>query len=166
MKGITMAKKSAFGSIPVSFQLDQVVVEDYVRGAIQNQVSAAVQSQVEAAVADAINETVQQLGRERIGKAIDAALAEGWPITNQYGERTGSNRSLKDRVGEILSMKDSYHSNKKWLEGIVKTRVDEALNKHFKTDIDAARESFKAQVDGVLTSVIKKAMAENLGLKV
>jgi hypothetical protein len=166
-----MAKKKtavrASDPLKVAFEIDAYYVEQLIGGQIETHVKAAIDSKVDEAVGSAVAEMVEQIGRDRVSAAIDKTLNEGWPTVNSYGERVAcSNRTLKDRIGEILSAKDSYSSNGRWLDTLVKNLVNDAVTKHFQKDIDAARASFKQQVDGVLSSVVKKALGEHLGVKV
>lgn len=152
--------------LKVAFEVDAYYVEQLIGGQIETHVKAAIDAKVEEAVDAAVAEMVEQIGRERVGAAIDKTLSEGWPTVNSYGERVAcSNRTLKDRIGEILNAKDSYSSNGRWLDTHVKNLVDDAIRKHFQKDIDAARASFKQQVDGVLSAVVKKALGDHLGIK-
>lgn len=165
-----MAKKKtavrAAAPLQVAFEIDAYYVEQLISGQIETHVTAAIESKVEEAVGSAVAAMVEQIGRDRIGAAIDKTLAEGWPTVNSYGERTAcSNRTLKDRIGEILNAKDAYSGNGRWIENQVKAAVDTAIKKHFDRDIQAARESFKSQVDGVLAAVVTKALGEHLGVK-
>lgn len=84
-----MAKTKLFAKdIPVTFNLSQVVVEDYVRGAIDREVEKAVETAVTDAVSEAVTKLVDRIGQERVGKEIERVMEEGWPRTNQYGERS------------------------------------------------------------------------------
>lgn len=151
--------------IAVSFNLSDVVVADYVQSAIERQVEAAIEHQVADAVREAVTGIVDGIGRERISKAVDQVLAEGWQKTNDYGERVGASITLKDRIGEILRAHDRYSGRGSYIDERVKERVDNALNKDLKADIEAARNKFKTEVDAVLTATIREALAKNLGLK-
>ena len=151
--------------IPVTFNLSQVVVEDYIRAAIDRQVEAAIERAVDDAVTDAVTKLVEGVGRERIGKEIERVMAEGWPMTNEYGEAKGTSVTVKDRISKILNERDRYNSNGTFIDQTVKRQVDETLNKTLKADIQAAKDKFKAEVDAVLTATIREALAKNLGLK-
>lgn len=160
-----MAKKSLIEKdIPVTFNLSHVVVTDYIEQAIQNCVDKAIEHAVTDAVGEAVEKLVEKIGRERVGKEIDRVLAEGWVITNEYGEARGS-ATLKDRISQMLNATDRYSSNGTWLNQRVKEQVNEALHKDLKADIEGARNKFKAEVDAVLTATIREALAKNLGLK-
>jgi hypothetical protein len=151
--------------IPVTFNVSHVVVTDYIKSAIRNEVAKAIERAVADSVSDAVEAIVEKIGRERVGKEIDRVLAEGWPVTNEYGEAKGTNLTLKDRIGKILNMQDRYGSSQRWLDERVKAQVQETLNKDLKADIQAARDKFKTEVDAVLTATIREALAKNLGLR-
>lgn len=151
--------------IPVTFNVSHVVVTDYIKSAIERRVEDAIQHAVDDAVSVAVAGLVDEIGRERISKAIEQVLAEGWQKTNDYGENTGAKIGLKERIGKILGERDRYGSNGTYIDELVKRQVQEALNKDLKADIQAARDKFKAEVDAVLTATIREALAKNLGLK-
>lgn len=161
-----MAKKGAIQDAVVTFSLPGHYVDHLISQAVTSAVESAIEAHVKEAVTTRVTTLVDAISRDRIKNEIDRAMAEGWPTTNSYGERTGVVKTLKDRIGEVLNHQDRYSSNARWLDEHVKRSVDEAINKHFKQDIAAARESFKNQVDGVLSAVIKKAVADHLGVKV
>ena len=150
--------------IPITFNLSHVVTEDYIRMAIQGAVEKAIESAVSDAVGQAVDAQVERIGRERVGKEIERVMAEGWAITNEYGEARGT-ATIKDRISKILNAPDRYSGHGTYIDETVKRQVQETLNKTLKADIDAARNKFKAEVDAVLTATIREALAKNLGLK-
>lgn len=151
--------------IPVTFNLSHVVAEDYIRQAIQAEVSKAVEQAVSDAVGEAVSALVERIGQERVGKEIQRVMAEGWPVTNEYGEARGSSVTVKDRISKLLNSQDRYSGRGTYIDETVKRMVNETLDKTLKADIDAARNKFKAEVDAVLTATIREALAKNLGLK-
>lgn len=162
-----MAKIDALlKSDPITIQLNEVVVAEYVEGQIARQVADRVEAALAEAVGEAVGRAVDKLGTKAIKEAIDKTLAEGWDTVNQYGEKKGcGKRTLKDRIGEILNMQDSYGSSRRWLDGVIKAKVDEAVSKDLKSDIEVARAKFKTEVDSVLTGVIKDSLAKHFGVK-
>lgn len=151
---------------PITVQLDEYRLEELAESAVERLVSQKIDAAIESSVAEAVGEAVEKIGQKRIAAEIDKVLIAGWQMVNEYGEsKNGARKTLKDRIGEILNHTDRYGNGKRWLDGLVKERVDESLKSNFKTDIDAAREKFKSEVDGVLTGVIKKAVAEHFGIK-
>lgn len=124
------------------------------------------QDLIKGAVNAAVDRLVAAIGTKLIEAEVVKTLSAGWPTTNQYGESTGKMLSLRDRVGLVLNMTDGYGNQRRWLDELIKKRVDEVVNKDLKGDIDQARAAFKQQVNGVLDAVIKKAVAEHLGVKV
>lgn len=160
------ASKPGLVAFPVTIQVEPWMVEERIAAAVQQQVEAAVEAHVGEAVREAVTALVDDISRKRVSDEIDKVLAEGWPITNSYGERSGcGSKSLKDRVGEILNARDQYSSNGRFIDKKVTDAVDQAIRKDFAADIKAARESFKTQVDGVLAAVVKKAVGDRLGIK-
>jgi hypothetical protein len=162
-----MAKRDVLvKSEPITIQLNEVVVADYVQGQIERQVADRVEAALAEAVGEAVGRAVDKLGTKSIKDAIEKTLAEGWDTVNEYGEKRGcGKRTLKDRIGEILNMKDSYGSSRRWLDELMKNKVTEAVNKDLKADIDEARAKFKTEVDSVLTGVIKDSLAKHFGVK-
>lgn len=164
-----MAKKSTERlfekDIPITFNLSHVVSEEFIRQAIDSQVEKAVEHAVSDAVSEAVTALVDKIGQARIAKEIERVMAEGWPMTNEYGEARGSSVTIKDRISKLLNSQDRYSGRGTYIEETVKRQVDETLNKTLKADIDAARNKFKAEVDAVLTATIREALAKNLGLK-
>lgn len=150
--------------IPITFNLSNVAVEDYVRMAIAREVEKAVERAVSDAVGQAVATLVEKIGRERVGKEIERVMVEGWTMTNSYGEAHGT-ATIKDRISKILNGKDSYSGRDSYIDETIKRQVQETLTKTLKADIDAARNKFKAEVDAVLTATIREALAKNLGLK-
>lgn len=151
--------------VAVSFNLSSVVVTEYIRAAVERCVQGAVDSAVNDAVSEAVQAQVDKIGRDRISKAIEQVLSDGWQKTNDYGENTGAKIGLKERIGKILTDRDRYSGNGVYIDELIKRQVQEALNKDLKADIQAARDRFKAEVDAVLTATIRDALAKNLGLK-
>lgn len=161
-----MAKKRLIEKdIPVTFNLSDVVMEDYIQTAVDRSVSAAIEHAVNEAVEKAVSDLVNEIGKARVAKEVDRVLGEGWPRTNDYGEAKGPNVTLKERISKILEATDRYSSRGSWIDERVKEHVNETLNKTLKPEIDAAKNKFKAEVDAVLTATIREALAKNLGLK-
>lgn len=150
---------------PITVSLDEYRLEELAESAIERLVSQKIDDAVESAVADAVSAAVERIGQKRIAAEIEKTLAEGWQITNEYGESKGTRKTLKDRIGEILNHNDRYGNNRRWLDELVQKRVDETLKTDLKGDIDAAKAKFKSEVDGVLTNVIKKAVSDHFGIK-
>lgn len=159
-----MAKPKGMQDVSVNYVVPGYLIEQRIEQSINDLVRGAVESQISEAVADAVSGLVEEVGRKRIAAEVEKVLAEGWQTTDSYGSVTGGRKSLKDRVSELLSRRDSYNS-RSWMDELVKNQVQEALNKELKKDIDGAREKFKSEVDSVLTGVIKKAVSEHFGIK-
>lgn len=152
-------------STPITVEINEYELKSRIESAIDGHVSAGVDEAVLQAVTTAVEPLVAKVGLQKISKAVDEVLEEGWQITDEYGQPRTGKVSLKDRVSKILSEKNSYSGSRSWLDELIKKRVDEVVNKDLKADIDAARAKFKAEVDSVLTGVIKKAVAEHFGVK-
>ena len=150
---------------PITVELDEYRLGELAESAVERLVSQKIDAAIEASVSEAVGEAVERIGQKRIAAEIEKVLADGWQMVNEYGESKGTRKTLKDRIGEILNHTDRYGNGKRWLDGLVKERVNESLNSNFKGDIDAAREKFKTEVDSVLTGVIKKAISEHFGIK-
>lgn len=159
----TKAKKVQ--DVSVQYTVPGDLIEARINLSISQLVHDAVEERVSASVADAVSDLVKEISHKRIAAAVDAALAEGWQKTDEYGSTTGVKRTLKERISDILNERDRYSNGRRWLDELVKTQVNEAISKNFKADIEAAREKFKSEVDATLTGVIKKAIAEHFGVK-
>lgn len=164
-----MAKKKGVGPVTddvvVTFTIGRWTLNEAVELAIQNAIDAHVQDALGKAVKDAVYDLVSKAGEKRVREEIDRAIAEGWPKTNDYGERVGPALTIKERIGQMLTSRDQYSGRGTWVEESMKRKVEEALNKDLKADIEAARNKFKTEVDAVLTATIRDALAKNLGLK-
>jgi hypothetical protein len=151
---------------PITVELDEYRLQELAESAIERLVGEKIDAAIESSVAVAVGEAVEKIGQKRIAAEIEKVLAEGWLTVNEYGEsRGGVRKSLKDRIGEILNHKDHYSSRGRWIDELVKKQVDAALAGQLKPEIESARQKFKSEVDGVLTGVIKKAVAEHFGIK-
>ena len=150
---------------PITVSLDEYRLEELAESTIERLVSQKIDAAIESSVAEAVGAAVEKIGQKRIAAEIDKTLAEGWHTVNEYGESRGGHRTLKDRIGEILNHHDRYGSSKRWMDELVKKRVDEVLAGELKPEIESAKQKFKSEVDSVLTGVIKKAVAEHFGVK-
>lgn len=152
---------------PITVELDEYRLEELAESAVERLVSQKIDVAIEASVSGAVGAAVEKIGQKRIAAEIEKTLAAGWQRVNEYGESISGagHKTLKDRIGEILNHTDRYGNGKRWLDSLVKERVDSVLREDFKKDIDAAREKFRSEVDSVLTGVIKKAVSEHFGIK-
>jgi AcrR family transcriptional regulator len=102
----------------------------------------------------------------RISAAVDEVLAEGWVKTDEYGGARGPKVDLKARISEFLSQKDRYSSpNLNVIDKAVKDAVDKTLSGSFKTEIDAAVKSLRAQLDAAVSDKFVNAIKAAMGVK-
>lgn len=101
----------------------------------------------------------------KLGAAAESVLDEGWHRTDEYGVRTGNKITLKDRIGEMLSKKNSNYSNSQsWIDRVVDEKVSALLTHTFKRELDEATSRFRKQVDELLAGKIAEGLRSALGL--
>lgn len=101
----------------------------------------------------------------RIANAVDEVLAEGWTKTDEYGSARGPKVTLKDRIGEYLGQRDRYSSNQNVIEKAIKEALDKTLSGSFKTEIDAAVKSLRAQLEAAVSDKFTSAIKAAMGIK-
>jgi hypothetical protein len=113
-----------------------------------------------------VRERFDEVVGMRIANAVDDLLTEGWSKTDEYGSVRGPRVSLKDRIGEHLSQKDRYSSpSLNVIDKAVKDAVDKTLSGSFKTEIDAAVKSLRAQLDAAVSDKFVNAIKAAMGVK-
>ncbi len=126
---------------------------DKVRELLTKRIEAAVSARVEAFTFDQVDVEVR--------KVID----EGWKRTDEYGTPVGEKLTLKDRVSQILNSRKDNYKRETRVEELAREAIETALKKVFDAEIEKARISFRAQIDGVLQAKLRESLAGALGLK-
>lgn len=126
---------------------------------------ANAEHRIQQLVEKAVNDVVGEKFKERICAEVESVLAEGWYKTDSYGTRQNTKLTLKDRIGELLnSVTDNYQGRKKWIDAAIEGNVSHHMTKEFAAEMDAAKQSFRAKVDALLTTKIIEGMREAFGL--
>jgi ribulose bisphosphate carboxylase small subunit len=149
--------------VEVKFAVYTRQMQDAILSNVAVQVEKLFHAKVEDSIESAVAALVEQISREHIETAVRASIAEGWTITNEYGEARGK-ATLKDRISKILEHRDQYSSRGKWAENIVREETEKALKGELKAELDAARAQFRAEVDRVLQAKLAEALRLSLGL--
>jgi hypothetical protein len=112
-------------------------------------------------VRDQINDTVSA----RIEAAVDVVLAEGWQVTNEYGEPRGPKVDLKARISSLLTTSSrDYNGTGTLIERTAKAAIDAALAKDFREVIDGAKKKLSDEIDAVVGAKLRETLARALGL--
>ncbi len=115
-----------------------------------------------------VREQFDKVVIQRIAAQVDAVLAEGWQVTNQYGEARGPKVDLKGRITELLLKpgRDSYGNGESMtpIDRQVKAAIDGLIGKEFAKDIETARKSLKAQLDASVAAKFTDTLKKALGL--
>jgi len=120
-----------------------------------------------------LTEHVRQLRDEEIRAAvapeIEAALSKPLRKTNQYGEATGADTTLREMIGEevrkqLAAPADRYDRKETVLQRVIKEEVDRALTDELKTALAAGKSEVLAAVRKRGTEVIEEAVRKALPL--
>lgn len=148
---------------------DASQVKDWLSQRVNREVEEGLDRRVQEAIRGAIKarleDVVEGLTKERVASEIDAILAEGWTLTNQYGEPTGRKMTLRDRVrGYFDSKADSYDRQtrvEKWIHEGVTQSLKAALD----AEVKEARERLRKSFDEVLQAKFTDTIRSALGMK-
>jgi hypothetical protein len=146
--------------------LDAHRIEEMVADTLSRRVEKEVElvSRLRKLAADKLDDRVDDIVEERVRAEVTAILDEGWDVTDQYGARTGQRVTLRDRVGEILHKRDSYH-RKAWLDEKVEGCVKAIIDRDFSAEIEKAKTDFRKQADELLAGKIADMLRAALGLR-
>lgn len=113
-----------------------------------------------------VREKFDQVIADRIAKAVDQVLEEGWVKTDEYGSARGPKVDLKARISDYLNEKDRYTSpNLRRIEQQVKSAVDATLASEFKKEVDSAVKSLRTQLNAAVSDKFVSAIKQAMGVK-
>ena len=148
-------------TVPITVYATQM--QDQIMRQVAAQVTKLFEAKVAESVESAVNDLVNQIAREHIEQAVRDVLAEGWTLTNEYGEGRGK-ASLKDRISTMLNNHDRYSGRGTFAATIVKEETEKALRGELKDEIEKAKAQLRAEVDGVTRAKLNEALRSALGV--
>lgn len=150
--------------VDVTIPVDTTDISRRVVDEIVERIAESEQQAMRDAVRAVVQARVEKIGLALIDKEIDRVFAEGWQKVDTYGARTGGMVTVRERISEMLSAKQ-YSNDRSMLERMVAEKIDAVLKGELKPIVEAAKTSLRTQVDGVLSGIIKAAVAQHIGLK-
>lgn len=141
-------------------------IEDSVVEKIASRIDDDIREELKSQIADLIKQRMGAIVVETVNTTVAAIFEEGWETTNNYGEKIGPKKTVKDRLSEILFAKpDSYSNSKRLLDQAMHDALQKALQADFAQVLADAKAKFKAMVDDEMTGRLQKTLKEALGLK-
>lgn len=128
-------------------------------------------------VRDRVDDKIDDMVRAEIRAAIDKVVEERivpmidgpWPLTNNYGERTGKTASLREIIVEKLTVPrgDSGYGRrpKTLVEELIENAVTAALNGALGAELKKAQEQIKTAVDDTIKTRLTETLKSALGLR-
>jgi hypothetical protein len=149
--------------------LTMEAVESVLRGLIQAEcrITERLESKLEEAVDEHVSKLVDTVTRERIEKAVDAAIAEGFPIFDTYSGRETGRTSVGELVHKYITRREDRGYNEKGTvaEIAVMKAVKELFEKTLAGELEKLKADFKKQADGVFQAKIVASLKEAMGLR-
>jgi hypothetical protein len=145
----------------------QVIVRQAVESnySLREKADAAVEDAVASAVDAALKDAIPRLSDEHLRPRIAEMVAKGWPVTNQYGEQTGS-KTFEQILRETLFAKDQYRSHEgPWAMKVFREELEKALKGSLGEDLRKAQQMVREALDGDIMSKLRQAFKDGLGLK-
>jgi hypothetical protein len=139
-------------------------VEDWLDQKVGEVVAARLENKAADAIEARVQAIVDELSRERIGKVIDEVLAEGWAVTNNYGESTGKKITVRERVSGFFNGEDRYRGNS-FVGDWLRQSIDRDLKKAVEEEVKTAKEKLRAMFDEAITGKFAATIREALTLK-
>lgn len=106
-----------------------------------------------------INEQIEK----QINDSIAAHIANGWFDYNSFGRAEKDKKTLHERVGEAVA--SIVNRGESGIDVRVQRFVDTVMVREFKTDIEAARETFRSTITAQLAKRFADELAKMLGVK-
>lgn len=144
---------------PIPSTRGRQTFEDAIRTTVNRMVRAAVEEQIKAITA------------EKITAAVEEIMAEGWQVTNSYGEPSGPRVTLRDRVSKIITdaQDGGWNGNRKRLiDAIVERKLAEMFDHRsgpIGQAVAEAQTKLKASIDGQVMSALNTTLRQALGLR-
>lgn len=143
------------------------ITEEHIVEAVVERIVESLDERINTAIRGAlkghVDAKLSALVEEHLRPAVAAVIAEGWQMTNHYGESTGPKVDLKARVSSMLNATDGYN-RQSFIQKTAQEILDKGLREELGKQIEDAKKAFRAQVDGVLQAKFKEALAGALGL--
>lgn len=135
----------------------------------RKRIEEKVEARINKLVAEAFDGYLAETIRARVEPKIDAAIAEGFPRFNEYGEAIGTTTwaaVVQEGLARLLGKNErGYYGRDSWAVKAAK----EAFNKHaaaaFAAEIETIRKRVREYVDEQLAGTVVKALREAVGLR-
>jgi len=99
---------------------------------------------------------------EKLEPLVDAVLRDGFPRTDRYGDRQGTNVTLPEYIrGKLTTVQHS----RSWLDEKIKTELDKVWKEDLSKEVKAAKAAFRQSVDDRLGAELAKAAREAAGIR-
>ena len=155
----------------ISISLNEGTVRRMVDDALEGIVARATQA-VDARIREAVNNRIDTAAKDlvteaiftRIAARVEEVVADGWPRTNNYGERTGQPISLKERVSAML-MDKGYSSSQARIDKIVEEAVAKTMQQHLSAPIAEARKKYETLLDQKAMAAFGNLLRKALGVE-
>ena len=142
------------------------------RGAGSTKIALALRSYLDAKIAELaktlVLEKFDQVIGERVAAAVDAVLAEGWAITDGYGNARGPRLDLKGHISELLQRQRDAElgkPRKAIIDTLVEKAVGDFIDRELAVELKAARETLRKQLDVMITGKFTETIKSALGLR-
>lgn len=144
-------------------------VDATIRGLIRSnyRLDERIEEKLDKAIEEHVGSLVAEVTTERIAKAVDAAIAEGFGTFDKYSGRVTERTSIAEMVHKALGEKQGDYHNKRGTlaEEAVKKAVGEIFDKELKAVITTVVADFKKQADEVFKAKLVAGMKEAIGLR-
>lgn len=140
---------------------DASCVEDWLNQKVSEVVATRLENKAADAIEARVQEIVDELSRERIGKVIDEVLAEGWAVTNTFGESTGKKVTVRERVSSFFNAEDRYRGSS-FVGDWLRQSIDRDLKKAVDEEVKAAKEKLRKMFDEAITGKFAATIREAL----
>lgn len=140
----------------------------YRKTSLAKSMETRIQTRIDQIAEEAIRAHFDEAIKARIVETVDKVLAEGWQVTNQYGEARGPKVDLKARITELLTKPANDGFGGKAVTEIerqVKKAVDEGLAKELGKEVEAAKKSLRAQLDSAVNGKLAEAVKAAMGIR-
>lgn len=129
----------------------------------------SIPTQISRELRDVMAKAVRDEAEKAVGPAVQAALAEGVQLTNQYGEARGDKVPLREVIvdeakkalGKKIEIRDNYGRSESMIQQIVRDEVQRAMADDLKEVIKAEREkvqlAVREQAAAIITESVRRA---------
>lgn len=135
---------------------------------LAEQMRKLIDEKISAVAEDYVRNALDEAIKARIAAAVDDVIAEGWQMTNEYGEARGPKVDLKSRVTDLMlkATRDPYRSEPAMnaIDRQVKAVVETYVAKELTGELDKARKQLREQLDAVVSARFTDTLKKALGL--